>query len=76
MKRKSYITLAALLISVLATGQTQEDTIKRSVTLYNPYKPTLQDATKRALLPAAADTAKVDVAFSYDFTPGTFIPAV
>lgn len=74
MKRKSYITLAALLMSVLATGQTQEDTIKRSVTLYNPYKPTLQEATKRALLPSAPDTAKVDVAFSYDFTPGTFIP--
>jgi hypothetical protein len=74
MKRKSYITLAALLLSVFATGQTQEDTIKRSVTLYNPYKPSLQEATKRALLPAAADTAKVDVAFSYDFTPGTFIP--
>ncbi len=74
MKRKSYITLVALLLSVLATGQTQEDTIKRSVTLYNPYKPSLQEATKRALLPSAADTAKVDVTFSYDFTPGTFIP--
>jgi len=74
MKRKSYITLAALLLTVLATGQTQEDTIKRSVTLYNPYKPSLQEATKRALLPSAADTSKVDVAFSYDFTPGAFIP--
>lgn len=74
MKRKSYITLAALLLSVFATGQTQEDTIKRSVTLYNPYIPSLQEATKRALLPLAADTAKVDVVFSYDFTPGTFIP--
>jgi hypothetical protein len=74
MKRKSYITLAALLLTVFATGQTQEDTIKRSVTLYNPYKPSLQEATKRALLPSAADTTKVDVAFSYDFTPGTFIP--
>jgi hypothetical protein len=74
MKRKSYITLAALLLSVFATGQTQEDTIKRSVTLYNPYKPTLQEANKRTVLPPAADTTKVDVAFSYDFTPGTFIP--
>ena len=74
MKRKSYITLAALLLSVFAAGQTQEDTIKRSVTLYNPYKPTLQEAVKRTILPAAADTTKVNVEFSYDFTPGTFVP--
>ncbi len=74
MKRKSYITIAALLISVLVTGQTKEDTIKRSVTLYNPYKPTLQEATKRAMLPSAADTAKVNIEFSYDFTPGSFVP--
>ena len=74
MKRKSYITLAALLISVFAAGQTQEDTIKRSVTLYNPYKPTLQEAVKRTVLPAAADTSKVNIEFSYDFTPGTFVP--
>jgi len=74
MKRKTYITLAALLLTVFAAGQTKEDTIKRSVTLYNPYKPSLQEATKRALLPPVTDTAKVDVSFSYDFTPGTFIP--
>jgi len=74
MKAKTYITSAALMITVLAAGQTQEETIKRSVTLYNPYKPTLQEATKRALLPSAGDTATVNVDFSYDFTPGSFVP--
>ena len=74
MKAKTYITAAALMITVLAAGQTQEETIKRSVTLYNPYKPTLQEATKRALLPSAGDTATVNVDFSYDFTPGSFVP--
>ncbi len=74
MKGKIYITAAALLISAIATGQTQEESIKRSVTLYNPYKPTLQEATKRALLPAADDTTTVSVSFRYDFTPGSFVP--
>ena len=41
MKEKHISQLAALMITVFATGQTQEETIKRSVTLYNPYKPTL-----------------------------------
>lgn len=74
MKGKIYITATALLISVLTTGQTQEDNIKRSVTLYNPYKPTLQEATKRALLPSADDTTTVSMTFDYDFTPGSFVP--
>ncbi len=74
MKGKIYITAAVLLISVIATGQTQEETIRRSVTLYNPYKPTLQEATKRALLPSADDTTTVNVSFRYDFTPGSFVP--
>ncbi len=74
MKAKTYITAAALMITVLAMAQTEEETIKRSVTLYNPYKPTLQEATKRALLPSADDTATVNVAFRYDFTPGSFVP--
>ncbi len=74
MNRKPYIILAALLLTLAASGQTQEATIKRSVTLYNPYKPTLQDATKRAVLPAADDTSKVRIDFKYDFVPGTFVP--
>jgi hypothetical protein len=74
MKAKTYITAAALLISVVAAGQTEEETIRRSVTLYNPYKPSLQEAVKRTLLPAAVDTTTVNVTFSYDFTPGSFVP--
>ncbi len=74
MKVKTYITTAALLISVVAAGQTEEETIRRSVTLYNPYKPSLQEAAKRTLLPAAEDTTTVNVTFSYDFTPGSFVP--
>ncbi|HUW93431.1 MAG TPA: hypothetical protein VMV74_09715 [Bacteroidales bacterium] len=75
MKMRSYIFFAALLLPFAAFGQTtQDETIKRSVTLYNPYKPTLQEATKRAILPAVDDTSRVRVDFKYTFTPGTFTP--
>jgi hypothetical protein len=74
MKTRSYITFAALLLSVAVTGQKEEEALKRSVTLYNPYKPTLQEATKRAMLPSVSDTTTVKVEFNYDFTPGSFVP--
>lgn len=74
MKLKTYITAATLLISVLVTGQTEEEAFRRSVTLYNPYKPSLQEATKRTLLPSAEDTTTVSISFNYDFTPGSFMP--
>jgi hypothetical protein len=74
MKAKTYLTAGALMISLLAAGQTEEETIKRSVTLYNPYKPSLQEATKKALLPTADDTTTVNLSFRYDFTPGSFVP--
>jgi hypothetical protein len=74
MKAKAYITITALLVTLIAGAQTKEETLRRSVTLYNPYKPTLQEATKRALFPSADDTTTVRVEFSYDFTPGSFVP--
>lgn len=73
MKAKIYISAAALMISLLANGQTEE-AIRRSVTLYNPYKPSLREATKRTLLPSSEDTATVNITFNYDFTPGSFVP--
>ncbi|MDF1560840.1 MAG: hypothetical protein P1P83_11650 [Bacteroidales bacterium] len=74
MKKKIYFTAAALLITILAGGQTEDEAIRRSVTLYNPYKPTLQAAAKHTLLPSADDTSTVRVKFAYDFTPGSFVP--
>jgi hypothetical protein len=74
MKQRIYITAAALLLTVIATAQTEEETIKRTITLYNPYKPTLQEAVKRTVLPAADDTTTVNISFNYDFTPGSFVP--
>ena len=74
MKVTGYITAAALMLSAVATAQTEEETIRRSVTLYNPYKPSLQEAAKRAILPEVDDTTTVAILFDYDFTPGSFVP--
>jgi|WetSurMetagenome_2_1015567.scaffolds.fasta_scaffold35399_2 hypothetical protein len=75
MRTFSFITALMLLIPVFVSGQTKQDeTIKRSVTLFNPYKPTLQDATKRASFPPMDDTAKIREDFKYSFTPGDFAP--
>lgn len=75
MKGRIYIAAALLvLLPVTVAAQTGDETIKRSVTLYNPYKPTLQEATKRALLPSDDDTTTVSIRFDYDFTPGSFVP--
>jgi len=75
MIKRSIIILTIVLTPLFVFGQTTEDeTIKRSVTLYNPYKPTLQDATKRAILPLIEDTSRVNVDFEYDFIQGSFTP--
>lgn len=75
MKVKTYIAALILMMPVILCAQTvQDETIKRSVTLYNPYKPTIQDAGKRALFPPMDDTSKVRVDFNYSFTPGEFTP--
>jgi hypothetical protein len=74
MKVRSYTIIILVLLSVAANAQTGDETIKRSVTLYNPYKPSLQEAAKRAFLPSADDTTTVNIRFDYDFTPGSFVP--
>jgi len=75
MRRVSIITALLLLIPMFVSGQeNKEDEIKRSVTLYNPYKPTLQDATKRTSFPAMDDTTKIREDVRYSFTPGDFTP--
>ncbi len=74
MKRRIYLTVAALLLTTLLAAQGEDESLRRTVTLYNPYKPTLQRAEKRAFLPVADDTVTTEVRFSYDFTPGSFVP--
>lgn len=74
MKNRIYLVITGILMTLAVAGQTADESIKRSVTLYNPYKPSLSEASKRILLPASADTTKVNIVFSYDVRPGRFVP--
>jgi hypothetical protein len=72
------ITIQILLLifpfSLLAQTGNKETKIQREVTLYNPFKPTLQEAGKKSYLPDMTDTSHVSPDFRYDITPGSFIP--
>lgn len=77
MIRKSLLILT-LIIAYLVPAHTQatkEGTgLKREVTLYNPYKPSLPDVRKKSFLPEINDTAMVNPSFTYEVTSKPFIP--
>jgi hypothetical protein len=52
----------------------QETGLKREVTLYNPYKPTLPESKKRSFLPDMNDTSTVRPDFRYDVNASPFLP--
>ncbi|HZY24568.1 MAG TPA: hypothetical protein VFE71_01970 [Bacteroidales bacterium] len=52
----------------------QESGLKREVTLYNPYKPSLPDSKKRSFLPEISDTSKIRPVFHYDVRTTPFLP--
>jgi len=62
------------LFPVAAQVKKQETGIKREVTLYNPYKPSLPETKKKSFLPDMKDTMKVKPDFRYDVRTKPFIP--
>lgn len=56
------------------SAQTDKQDLKREVTLYNPYKPSLPDARKRSFLPDVNDTSKVRPDFRYDIKATPYTP--
>ncbi len=75
---------AMLLFPLNLTAQKKEQELRREVTLYNPYKPSLADFKKKSYLPEIDDTVKVTPRFSYsvlsrpyspEFSIGTIKPA-
>jgi hypothetical protein len=66
----SFVTLPAL-----SQKKVQETVLKREVTLYNPYKPSLSEAVKKSNLPDMTDTSKIKTDFKYDLQPEPFIPS-
>lgn len=74
MKRILIIKLLILLILVPVSAQTGQQDLKREVTLYNPYKPSLSPAKKRSFFPDMNDTLRINPGFKYDVTIKPFMP--
>jgi hypothetical protein len=68
------VFMLVLLVCPAVSAQTKQQDLRREVTLYNPYKPSLPDVRKRSFLPEILDTAKVRPDFSYDITTNPFTP--
>jgi hypothetical protein len=76
--KKSIVTLFIIFLATLplsAQKKQQETVLKREVTLYNPFKPSLPEAVKKSYLPDMTDTANVKPDFKYDLKPEPFIPS-
>jgi hypothetical protein len=62
------------LVPVNAQVKKQEAGLKREVTLYNPYKPSLPESKKKSFLPDMSDTTKVKPDFHYEIKSTAFLP--
>lgn len=76
MIKRNLIIPVLIILTLSATAQVkkQETGLKREVTLYNPYKPTLPESKKRSFLPDMNDTSKVRPDFHYDVRTTPFLP--
>ena len=77
MTKRNLIIPVLLIISLLpvnAQEKKKDAGLKREVTLYNPYKPSLPEFKKRSFLPDMKDTSKVKPSFSYDVKATPFLP--
>ncbi len=66
--------IVIFLLPAMAQEKKADQELKREVTLYNPYKPTLADAKKKSYLPEINDTARVYPVFSYEVVSKPFTP--
>jgi len=66
--------IAIIYLPVQAQVKTEESDLKREVTLYEPYNPSLADARKKSYLPEINDTARVYPVFSYEVRSKPFSP--
>ena len=77
MIKRNIIVPVFLLFSLLpvsAQVKKQETGLKREVTLYNPYKPSLPESKKKSFLPDMNDTSKVRPDFRYEINTTPFVP--
>ena len=75
---KRNLTILILIIlsfsPINAQVKKQDSGLKREVTLYNPYKPSLPESKKRSFLPDMNDTTRVRPDFNYNVKTTPFLP--
>lgn len=85
MSKKNYttvikkVTAIAFYVTIFtAPGNAQAkktgSELKREVTLYNPYKPSLIEIRKKSFLPEIIDTARIVPVFSYQVVSSPYSP--
>jgi len=75
MMKNEIIAIIFLILALPAMAQkNQESGLKREVTLYNPYKPSLPEVTKKSYLPDMTDTAGSKPEFVYHVKTYPFLP--
>ncbi len=75
MKRYLAVITSLLICVAGLFAQEKEKPLKREVTLYNPYKPTLNESPKMSFMPDLTDTAQFRPEFSYEVTATPFMPS-
>jgi hypothetical protein len=75
---KRILIISALILTGFSTlsaqVKKQESVLKREVTLYNPYKPSLPVVQKRSFLPDMNDTTRITPNFKYEVKSEPFLP--
>jgi len=74
MKRNILISTIFLIIIPVFSVSGQKPVIKREITLYNPYKPSLPDVTKKSFLPDMTDTFRIKPEFKYAIETSRYSP--
>jgi len=74
MKRILIIISLIILIAIPVKAQETKQDMKREVTLYNPYIPSLSDFRKKSFLPVITDTAQARPEFTYEVITTPFSP--
>jgi hypothetical protein len=73
--KKAIISVIIIILAIPVLAQKNQETgLKREVTLYNPYKPSLPDVVKKSYLPDMTDTAGIKPEFVYHVRTYPFMP--
>ncbi|NLA49141.1 MAG: hypothetical protein GX876_06710, partial [Bacteroidales bacterium] len=73
MMKRNLLNIFLLLLIVVDLFSQEQD-LKREVTLYNPFIPSLSDFRKKSFLPVIRDTSVVRPEFTYTVNTNPYSP--